>query len=84
MADSNAIDFVSTASRSNYENRCPGGGYGLGTAAYSADGKLLAAGSYAYGTIKVWDLGVDASAVDSLRAEPPCRGVTFQPRTESC
>jgi WD40 repeat protein len=49
--DSNAIDFVSTAS-GQITKSLPGGGYGLGIAAYSADGKLLAAGTYAYGTIK--------------------------------
>src|SRR6266478_6648635 len=53
--DSNAIDFVSAAS-GQVTKSLPGGGYGLGTAAYSADGKLMAAGTYAYGTIKVWDL----------------------------
>lgn len=53
--DSEAIDFLSTSS-GQINKLLPGVGYGLGTATYSADGKLLAAGSYSFGTIKVWDL----------------------------
>lgn len=53
--DSEAIDLLSTSSGQIIKS-LPGGGYGLGTAAYSPDGKLLAAGSYSFGTIKVWDL----------------------------
>ncbi len=75
--DSNAIDFVSTAS-GQITKSLPGGGYGLGTAAYSADGKLLAAGSYAYGTIKVWDLG-SMRAQATLYGQSPVQSVTFSP-----
>ena len=75
--DSNAIDFFSTAS-GQITKSLPGGGYGLGTAAYSADGKLLAAGSYAYGTIKVWDLGL-MRAQATLYGQSPVQSVTFSP-----
>lgn len=75
--DSNAIDFVSTAS-GQIAKSLPGGGYGLGTAAYSADGKLLAAGTYAYGTIKVWDLG-SMRVQATLHGQSPVQSVTFSP-----
>ena len=75
--DSNAIDFVSTAS-GQITKSLPGGGYGLGTAAYSADGKLLAAGSYAYGTIKVWDLSSMREQV-TLHGQSPVQRVAFSP-----
>src|SRR5260370_18259270 len=75
--DSNAIDFVSTAS-GQITKSLPGGGYGLGTAAYSADGKLLAAGSYAYGTIKVWDLSSMPEQV-TLHGQSPVQTVAFSP-----
>ena len=75
--DSNAIDFVSTAS-GQVTKSLPGGGYGLGTAAYSADGKLLAAGTYAYGTIKVWDLG-PMRVQATLYGQSPVQSVTFSP-----
>ncbi len=42
--DSEAIDFVSTSS-GKVTKSLPGGGYGLGTAVYSADGRLLADGT---------------------------------------
>src|SRR6266481_3148517 len=74
---SNAIDFVSTASGQTTKS-LPGGGYGLGTAAYSADGKLLAAGSYAYGTIKVWDLSSMREQV-TLHGQSPVQRVAFSP-----
>ena len=75
--DSNAIDFVSTASGQTTKS-LPGGGYGLGTAAYSADGKLLAAGSYEYGTIKVWDLSSMREQV-TLHGQSPVQRVAFSP-----
>ncbi len=76
--DSNAIDFVSTAS-GQITKSLPAGGYGLVTEAYSADGKLLlAAGSYAYGTIKVWDLGL-MRAQATLYGQSPVQSVTFSP-----
>ena len=75
--DSNAIDFVSTASGQTTKS-LPGGGYGLGTAAYSADGKLLAAGSYAYGMIKVWDLSSMREQV-TLHGQSPVQRVAFSP-----
>src|SRR6266403_1309527 len=75
--DSNAIDFVSAAS-GQVTKSLPGGGYGLGTAAYSADGKLLAAGTYAYGMIKVWDLG-SMRAQATLHGQSPVQTVTFSP-----
>ena len=75
--DSEAIDFVSTSS-GEITKSLPGGGYGLGTAAYSADGRLLAAGSYAFGTIKVWDLaGMKEKA--TLYGQSPVQSVTFSP-----
>lgn len=75
--DSEAIDFVSTAS-GEITKSLPGGGYGLGTAAYSADGKLLAAGSYSYGTIKVWDLASLKEKV-TLYGQSPVQSVAFSP-----
>ncbi len=75
--DSNAIDFVSTAS-GQITKSLPGGGYGLGMASYSADGKLLAASTYAYGTIKVWDLG-SMRAQAALHGQSPVQSVTFSP-----
>ncbi len=75
--DSNAIDFVSTAS-GQITKSLPGGGYGLGVAAYSADGKLLAAGTYAYGTIKVWDLS-SMRGQATLHGQSPVQSVTFSP-----
>jgi len=75
--NSDAIDFVSTVS-GQITKSLPGGGYGLGTAAYSANGKLLAAGSYAYGTIKVWDLGL-MRAQATLYGQSPVQSVTFSP-----
>ncbi len=75
--DSNAIDFVSTAS-GQITKSLPGSGYGLGTASYSADGKMLAAGTYAYGTIKVWDLG-SMRAKGTLYGQSPVQSVTFSP-----
>ena len=75
--DSNAIDFVSTAS-GKVTKSLAGGGYGLGTAAYSADGKLLAAGTYAYGTIKAWDLR-SMRAQATLHGQSPVQSVTFSP-----
>ena len=75
--DSEAIDFVSTAS-GEITKSLPGGGYGLGTATYSADGKLLAAGSYSYGTIKVWDLASMKEKV-TLYGQSPVQSVTFSP-----
>ena len=75
--DSNAIDFVSTAT-GLITKSLPGGGYGLGTAAYSADGKLLAAGSYFYGTIKVWDLASMKEQV-TLYGQSPVQSVAFSP-----
>jgi WD40 repeat protein len=75
--NSNAIDFVSTAS-GEITKSLPGGGYGLGVAAYSADGKLLAAGSYDYGTIKVWDLGAMREQV-TLYGQSPVQSVAFSP-----
>ncbi len=76
-SDSNAIDFVSTASGQTTKS-LPGGGYGLGTATYSADGKLLAAGSYAYGTIKVSDLSSMREQV-TLHGQSPVQSVMFSP-----
>src|SRR5713101_1684610 len=55
--DSNAIDFVSTATGVVMKS-LPGGGYGLGTAVFSADGKWLAAnpgGPYPGKTLKIWN-----------------------------
>ncbi|HET8921444.1 MAG TPA: WD40 repeat domain-containing protein [Candidatus Acidoferrum sp.] len=75
--NSNAIDFVSTAN-GQITKSLPGGGYGLGVAAYSADGKLLAAGSYDYGTIKVWDLGTMREQV-TLYGQSPVQSVAFSP-----
>ena len=75
--DSNAIDFVSTAS-GQVTKSLPGGGYGLATATYSADGKLLAAGSYEWGTIKVWDLGLMRPQA-TLYGQSPVQTVTFSP-----
>lgn len=75
--DSEAIDFVSTSS-GEITKSLPGGGYGLGTAAYSADGKLLAAGSYAFGTIKLWDLASMKEKV-TLYGQSPVQSVTFSP-----
>lgn len=75
--DSEGIDFVSTSSGEIIKS-LPGGGYGLGTATYSADGKLLAAGSYAFGTIKVWDLaGMKEKA--TLYGQSPVQNVSFSP-----
>lgn len=76
-SDSEAIDFVSTSS-GEITKSLPGGGYGLGTATYSADGKLLAAGSYAFGTIKVWDVASMKEKV-TLYGQSPVQGVTFSP-----
>lgn len=75
--DSEAIDFVSTSS-GEITKSLPGGGYGLGTAAYSADGKLLAAGSYSFGTIKVWDLATIKEKL-TLYGQSPVQSVTFSP-----
>lgn len=75
--DSEAIDFVSTSSGETIKS-LPGGGYGLGTAAYSADGKLLAAGSYSFGTIKVWDLASMKEKV-TLYGQSPVQSVAFSP-----
>ena len=75
--DSEAIDFVSTTS-GEITKSLPGGGYGLGTAAYSADGNLLAAGSYSFGTIKVWDLASLKEKV-TLYGQSPVQSVTFSP-----
>jgi WD40 repeat protein len=75
--NSNAIDFVSTAT-GEITKSLPGGGYGLGAAAYSADGKLLAAGSYSYGTIKIWDLGSMRENV-VLYGQSPVQSVSFSP-----
>jgi WD40 repeat protein len=75
--DSEAIDFVSTSS-GEITKSFPGGGYGLGTAAYSADGKLLAAGSYSFGTIKVWDLA-SMKEKATLYGQSPVQSVTFSP-----
>lgn len=75
--DSEAIDFVSTSS-GEITKSLPGGGYGLGTAAYSADGKLLAAGSYSFGTIKVWDLARMKEKA-TLYGQSPVQSVTFSP-----
>lgn len=76
--DSESIDFVSTSS-GEVTKSLPGGGYGLGTATYSADGKLLAAGSYAFGTIKVWDLATMKERV-TLHGQSPVQSVTFSPK----
>ncbi len=75
--DSNAIDFVSTAT-GEVTRSLPGGGYGLGTVAYNADGKLLAAGSYSYGTIKVWDLG-SMKEKATFYGQSPVQDVAFSP-----
>ena len=56
----------------------PGGGYGLGTVVYSADGKLLAAGSYSYGTIKVWDLAAMKEQA-TFYGQSPVQSVAFSP-----
>ena len=75
--DSEAIDFVSTTS-GEITKSLPGGGYGLGTATYSPDGKLLAAGSYSFGTIKVWDLAIMKEKI-TLYGQSPVQSVTFSP-----
>src|SRR6266446_1701081 len=75
--DSNAIDFVSTATGVVMKS-LPGGGYGLGTVVYSADGKLLAAGSYSYGTIKVWDLA-SMKEQATFYGQSPVQSVAFSP-----
>lgn len=75
--DSEAIDFLSTSSGQIIKS-VPGGGYGLGTAAYSPDGTLLAAGSYSFGTIKVWDLASMKERV-TLYGQSPVQSVTFSP-----
>lgn len=75
--DSEAIDFVSTSS-GEVTKSLPGGGYGLGTAAYSTDGRLLAAGSYPFGTIKVWDLASMKEKV-TLYGQSPVQSVAFSP-----
>jgi WD40 repeat protein len=75
--DSEAIDFISTTS-GEITKSLPGGGYGLGTATYSPDGKLLAAGSYSFGTIKVWDLASMKEKV-TLYGQSPVQSVTFSP-----
>ena len=75
--DSEAIDFVSTSS-GEITKSLPGGGYGLGTAAYSADGKLLAAGSYSFGTIKMWDLDSMKEKM-TLYGQSPVQSVAFSP-----
>jgi len=75
--DSKAIDFVST-STGKLTKSLPGGDYGLATAVYSADGKFLAAGSYSYGTIKVWDLASIREQV-TLYGQSPVQSVTFSP-----
>ncbi len=75
--DSNAIDFVSTATGVVMKS-LPGGGYGLGTVVYSADGKLLAAGSYSYGTIKVWDLAAMKEQA-TFYGQSPVQSVAFSP-----
>jgi WD40 repeat protein len=76
-SNSNAIDFVSAAS-GEITKSLPGGGYGLGVAAYSADGRLLAAGSYSYGTIKVWDLSSMREQL-TLHGQSPVQSVVFSP-----
>ena len=75
--DSEAIDFVSTSS-GEVTKSLPGGGYGLGTAAYSMDGKLLAAGSYSFGTIKVWNLSSMKEKM-TLYGQSPVQSVMFSP-----
>ncbi|HEY6945533.1 MAG TPA: hypothetical protein VI431_10380, partial [Candidatus Acidoferrum sp.] len=75
--DSMAIDFVSTSTGQTTKS-LPGGGYGLGTAVYSPDGKLLAAASYSYGTIKVWDLAAMKEQV-TLYGQSPVQNVAFSP-----
>ena len=75
--NSNTIDFVSTAS-GQITKSLPGRGYGLGVTAYSADGKLLAAGTYSYGTIKVWDLSSMREQV-TLYGQSPVQGLAFSP-----
>jgi WD40 repeat protein len=75
--NSNGIDFVSTAGGEVMKS-LSGDGYGLGTAAYSPDGKLLAAGSYSYGTIKVWNLASMKEQV-TLYGQSPVQNVTFSP-----
>jgi WD40 repeat protein len=79
--NSNTIDFASTAT-GKVTKSIPGGDYGLETAAYSADGKLLAAGSYSYGTIKVWDLAGMKERF-TLYGQSPVQGVTFSPDGKS-
>ncbi len=76
-SNSNTIDFVSTATGA-VKKSLPGAGYGLGTAAYSADGKLLAAGSYSFATIKVWDLA-GMKELFTLYGQSPVQTVTFSP-----
>src|SRR5262249_46817201 len=56
----------------------PGGDYGLETAVYSADGKLLAAGTYSYGTIKIWDLASMKERA-TLYGQSPVQNVAFSP-----
>jgi len=75
--DSEAIDFVSTSS-GEITKSLPGGGYGLGTAAYGPDGERLAAGSYSFGKIKVWDLASMKEKV-TLYGQSPVQSVTFTP-----
>lgn len=76
-SDSSEIDFVSTSS-GRITKSLPGGGYGLGAAAYSSDGKLLAAGSYSFGTIKIWDLASMKEKV-TLYGQSPVQSVAFSP-----
>jgi len=75
--NSNGIDLISTAS-GEITKSLPGTGSGLGTVVYSSDGKFLAAGSYAYGTIKVWDLGSMREQV-TLYGQSPVQSVAFSP-----
>lgn len=75
--DITTIDFVSTAT-GKVTKSIPGGEYGLATAAYSADGKLLAAGSYLFGTIKIWDLATMKERA-ALYGQSPVQSVTFSP-----
>lgn len=75
--DTTTIDFVSTAT-GKVTKSIPGGDYGLATAAYSADGKLLAAGSYLFGTIKIWDLATMKERA-ALYGQSPVQSVTFSP-----
>lgn len=75
--DSSAIDFVSTISGQLMKS-LPGAGNGLSTAAYSPDGRFLAAGSYSWGTIKVWDLATMRERV-TLYGQSPVQNETFSP-----